>query len=87
MTITPGLRQPEEPLIANFDELDQLLQDDKSDPKANPKDIAEYSADMLSELRDLASGSGFTFLAYLIQVAVEEAKIQADEHRHSKRLA
>ena len=43
------------------------------------KAVAEYSAEILSELRDLANGAGLTFLAYLIQVAVEEAKIQATD--------
>ncbi|WP_088347986.1 MULTISPECIES: hypothetical protein [Rhodomicrobium] len=49
-------------------------------PEAGPvgaKAVAEYSAEILTELRDLASGAGLTFLAYLIQVAVEESKIQA----------
>lgn len=46
----------------------------------DPKAVAEYSAEILTQLRDLASAAGHTFLAYLIQVAVEEAKIQASEH-------
>lgn len=46
-----------------------------------PKDVAEYSEQILKELRNLASGAGLTFLAYLIQVAIEEARIQADEHK------
>jgi hypothetical protein len=45
----------------------------------DPRAVAEYSADILAELRELASAAGLTFLAYLIQVAVEEAKIQAVE--------
>jgi hypothetical protein len=44
---------------------------------ANPADVAEYLADLLEGARGLAGKSGLTFLAYLIQVAVEEAKIQA----------
>lgn len=47
-----------------------------SDP-ADPRDVAEYSASILANVRDLAAASGLTFLAYLVQVAVEEAKIQA----------
>lgn len=43
------------------------------------KAVAEYSAEILTELRDLANGAGLTFLAYLIQVAVEESKIQAND--------
>lgn len=44
---------------------------------ANPKEVAEYSAELLTQIRDLAGRSGLTFLAYLVQVALEEAKIQA----------
>jgi hypothetical protein len=44
---------------------------------ANPKEVAEYSADLLTQIRDMAGRSGHTFLAYLVQVALEEAKIQA----------
>ena len=44
---------------------------------ANPKEVAEYSAELLAEIRDMAGRSGLTFLAYLVQVALEEAKIQA----------
>lgn len=47
-----------------------------SDP-VDPRDVAEYSASILANVRDLAAASGLTFLAYLVQVAVEEAKIQA----------
>jgi hypothetical protein len=43
--------------------------------------VAEYAEKLLIELRGLASGAGLTFLAYLIQVAVEEARIQAEEHK------
>jgi hypothetical protein len=35
---------------------------------------------MLTGLRSLAAEAGLTFLVYLIQVAVEEAKIQAEDH-------
>lgn len=83
MIITPEIRQSEDPFIANFDDLTDLSKDSQSGSQANAKDVAEYSANMLSGLRDLASGAGLTFLAYLIQVAVEEAKIQADKHRNS----
>jgi hypothetical protein len=55
----------------------KISPDDKSLADATPKEIAEYSAEILAELRDLANASGHKFLAYLIQVAVEEAKIQA----------
>jgi hypothetical protein len=44
---------------------------------ANPKEVAAYSAELLTDIRDMAGRSGLTFLAYLVQVALEEAKIQA----------
>lgn len=44
---------------------------------ADPKEVAEYAASLLAELRTMAGRSGLTFLAYLTQVALEEAKIQA----------
>ena len=43
----------------------------------NSADVAEYLADLLEGARGLAGKVGLTFLAYLIQVAVEEAKIKA----------
>jgi hypothetical protein len=44
---------------------------------AQPAEVAEYLASLLEEARGMAGKSGMTFLAYLIQVAVEEARIQA----------
>ena len=46
---------------------------------ASPAEVAEYMVDLLEGARQLAGKSGLTFLAYLIQVAVEEAKIQVGE--------
>ncbi len=60
---------------------DQHSQSSPPETPASPKDVAEYSAEILTELRGLAANAGLTFLAYLIQVAVEEAKIQAEEHQ------
>jgi hypothetical protein len=45
--------------------------------EAQPAEVAEYLASLLESARGIAAKSGMTFLAYLIQVAVEEAKIQA----------
>jgi hypothetical protein len=50
-----------------------------SPEEIDPRAVAEYTAEILTQLRDLASGAGHTFLAYLMQVAVEEAKIQASD--------
>jgi hypothetical protein len=47
------------------------------DGPTSAKDVAEYSAQLLIELRDMATATGLTFLAYLIQVAYEEAAIQS----------
>jgi hypothetical protein len=47
---------------------------------ADPKEVAEYLAEMLCGVRDMANSAGLTFLAYLVQVAIEEAKIQAEEN-------
>jgi hypothetical protein len=63
--------------IAKVSDSNTVTQNSSTEEPADPKAIAEYSAEILTELRDLASGAGYTFLAYLIQVAVEEAKIQA----------
>ena len=44
---------------------------------AEPSEVAEYLSDLLEGAKDLASKNGMVFLAYLIQVAAEEARIQA----------
>jgi hypothetical protein len=44
---------------------------------AQPAEVAEYLASLLESARGMAGKAGMTFLAYLIQVAVEEARIQA----------
>jgi hypothetical protein len=66
--------------ISNISDGNTVTQSSSSPEPTDPKAVAEYSADLLTQLRDLESGAGYTFLAYLIQVAVEEAKIQASEH-------
>ena len=63
--------------ISKVSDSNTVTQSSSSPEPADPKAVAEYSAEILSELRDLASGAGHTFLAYLIQVAVKKAKIQA----------
>jgi hypothetical protein len=45
--------------------------------EAHPADVAEYLASMLEGSQALASKNGMVLLAYLIQVAAEEARIQA----------
>jgi len=63
--------------ISKVGDSNTVTQSSSSPEPIDPKAVAEYSAEILTQLRDLASGAGHTFLAYLIQVAVEEAKIQA----------
>lgn len=70
-------RLSEQGYILESDEIKTMPQDTSFATPADPKQVAEYSASMLAGLRDMAADSGLTFLAYLIQVAVEEAKIQA----------
>ncbi|MDX2265764.1 MAG: hypothetical protein NW215_12445 [Hyphomicrobiales bacterium] len=41
------------------------------------EDAAEYLGAMLSDLRVIAAKSGFKFLAALIEVAAEEARLQS----------
>ncbi len=73
--ITPS----EKKFISHMSEPKQASKSDPSDAPIGAKAVAEYSAEILTELRELATGAGLTFLAYLIQVAIEEAKIQAAE--------
>lgn len=49
----------------------------KNDMLISHDQAAEYLADILSELRVLAASSNLKFLAALIEVAVEEARLQA----------
>jgi hypothetical protein len=58
----------------------------KGAPEDGPiaaKDVAEYSASVLLELREITNRAGLKFLGYLIQVAYEEAKIQAGERENN----
>ncbi len=74
-----AINPPEKKFRLHMSEPKQAPNGDASDAPVGAKAVAEYSADILTELRDLATGAGLTFLAYLIQVAFEEAKIQAAE--------
>ena len=48
-------------------------------PDLSHREAAEYIASMLEGLAQVATGARMTFLAYLINVALEEAKIQREE--------
>lgn len=79
MIVGQEFAPPIGPLLDKTSEPKKLSLSPSAAP-ASPKDVAAYSAEMLMELRSLAAEAGLTFLVYLIQVAVEEAKIQADDH-------
>ena len=64
-------------LLVKLREKDPVEDQNNELNTAKPKEVAEYSADLLTQIRDMAGRSGLTFLAYLVQVALEEAKIQA----------
>jgi hypothetical protein len=71
---------PAGPFLDENGDANKLSLSSASRTPASPKEVAAYSAEMLMELRSLAAQAGLTFLVYLIQVAVEEAKIQAEDH-------
>lgn len=76
MITTREVSQSEQRYISKLSETKAKSPMSSSDAQADPKQVAEYLADLLTGARDMATASGLTFLAYLVQVAVEEAKIQ-----------
>lgn len=52
---------------------------------ANPQETAAYILEMSLALRNVANDSGLDFLAYLLDMAAEEADglLQADKHHRS----
>jgi len=46
----------------------------RSDGDPTRQEVVEYIASMLEGLKTLAQGNQLTFLAYLIAVAIEEAR-------------
>lgn len=81
MIISDHISLAERSFLFNDGDLEGNALKGDNDSPISPKDVAEYSEQILTELRNLANGAGLTFLAYLIQVAVEEARIQANEHK------
>ena len=79
MILGHEIDRDEKSFVVDFDKLKAFVPDNSEAGPLNAKHVAEYAAGILSELRDLAGNAELTFLAYLIQVAVEEARIQADE--------
>jgi hypothetical protein len=52
-----------------------------SEPEIDTEQAAEYLGDMLSEMRLVAAKAGMKFLSALIEVAIEEAKLQAQKQK------
>lgn len=63
---------------------DESADDQAVGDEARPEEVAEYLAGLLESARGVAGKAGLTFLSYLIQVAVEEARIQAAETQSSR---
>jgi len=51
----------------------------------NEQDVSQYICDLLAELSIIASKANLVFLTYLIDVAHEEARIQAQDPQQSLR--
>ncbi|MEJ2118493.1 MAG: hypothetical protein P8Y67_06555 [Alphaproteobacteria bacterium] len=81
MITTQEVSQSDQRYVSKMSETQTMPEMSTSDTNADPKEVAEYLAEMLCGVREMANSAGLTFLAYLVQVAIEEAKIQAvDEH-------
>ncbi len=52
-----------------------------------PEQAAQYLSEMLSDMRTIAAKSGFKFLAALIEVASEEARLQIGKKRQYADIA
>jgi hypothetical protein len=77
MMTTQEVSQTNQRYVSKMGELQTISDESTSDATADPKEVAEYLAEMLCGVRDMANSAGLTFLAYLVQVAIEEAKIQS----------
>lgn len=81
MITNQEVRKTDQRYVSNMGETPTMPE--MSTPNApvdtDPKEVAEYLAEMLCGVRDMASSAGLVFLAYLVQVAIEEAKIQSVE--------
>jgi hypothetical protein len=81
MLVGHEIDQDKKAFAVDFEKLMNFIHENPEGGPVNAKDVAEYATEILTEVRDLAANAKLTFLAYFIQVAVEEAKIQAEEHR------
>ena len=82
MITTQEVSQTDQRYVSKMSETQTMPEMSTSDTTADPKEVAEYLAEMLCGVREMANSAGLTFLAYLVQVAIEEAKIQAEENSH-----
>jgi hypothetical protein len=56
----------------------RLPQGDAPEPTANNRDLAIYIAQMTAEMSAMSRTAGFDLLAYFLDMARIEARIQAD---------
>jgi hypothetical protein len=75
--------QPDTTFTHQMSEQKSINKGSPDDSPIAAKDVAEYSASVLGELREITNQAGLKFLGYLIQVAYEEAKIQAGERENN----
>lgn len=89
------MRSPQTAAVAKIFDLPQdLAERDGSSgpqasesPSANALDIAQYECDVLLQLRDLARRAELKFLAYLLEMAFEEAFSQANRLAEGEKAA
>jgi hypothetical protein len=49
------------------------------DGSGRPQEVARYTAEMCTELREMAHGAGLSFLAHLLSMVI----LQAGKHYHA----
>jgi hypothetical protein len=58
------------------------------DGTRRPQEVARYIAEIGTELREMAHGAGFSFLAHLLMVVVQAGKHHpADEQEFRRRVS
>ncbi len=76
--------QPEQKLADAISHLNQHASEAHA-KTLNEQDVSQYICDLLAELSMIASKANLVFLTYLIDVAHEEARIQAQDLERSYR--
>jgi len=70
---------PEQNLIDAISQINKHASNLQTTP-IKQQDVSQYICDLLAELSTIASQANLVFLTYLIDVAHEEARLQAHEH-------